>query len=93
MDSVDGEPMKMLIDQQIDYHAARVIANVHDWQEHLSVIIAQAKIAHTIQQKAAEICSGRMGRGPLDPDGDYWYDKACGECRDAILNMEIPENE
>ena len=85
--------MKMLTDQQIDYHAARVIANDHDWQEHFSAIIAQAKLAYSIQQKAADICSRRIGLGPLDQDGDYWYDKACGECRDAILNMEIPENE
>ena len=41
--------MKMLTDQQIDYHAARVIANVHDWQEHLSVIIAQAKLANELK--------------------------------------------
>ena len=47
--------MKMLTDQQIDYHAARVICNNHDWQEHLSVIIAQAKLAYSIQQTAADI--------------------------------------
>lgn len=52
--------MKMLTDQQIDYHAARVIANDHDWQEHLSVIIAQAKLANELQAKLVKARSDAL---------------------------------
>ena len=89
MDSVDGEPMKLLTQEEIDFHAARVICNDHDWQAHLEVIIAQAKLAYTIQQRAANVF---VDVGLItDNDGYYCgFDECKRKFRDAILAMEIP---
>ena len=89
--------MKMLTDQQIDYHAARVIANDHDWQEHFSAIIAQAKLAYSIQQTAAECAKDaeryrwlrENGSSAIGPDrglGPEW--PYCAEL-DALCDAAI----
>lgn len=83
--------MKLLTQEEIDFHAARVICNDHDWQAHLEVIIAQAKLACSIQQRAAEICLEKAEALRVTKDAAYAGYEEIMDCHDAILNMEVQE--
>lgn len=50
-------------------------------------IIAQAKLAYSIQQRAAEICKAQKDGYQVGVAGSA-YNYACDHCHDAILNME-----
>lgn len=89
MDSVDGEPMKMLSDNWLDQYEEYLREHVPSEHWHLlKAAFAQAKLAYTIREKAAEICRNKRS-GPDFPG----FNRACDEWAAEILAMEIPENE